>query len=152
MPLAVTDRIARLSRIQGVRYLFVAGMTALFYLGLVGLGVWLGWYYIYAILAAQVVTIVCAFPVYRSVVFESQGRIIPEFIRFLSVWLSGLIAGLVITPLLVELLGWQPFIAQVIAVAAVGLGSFAGHRWFSFRTSHAAPIEASPPIVESGPL
>ncbi|MBN2177363.1 MAG: GtrA family protein [Demequinaceae bacterium] len=152
MPPIVTTRIARISRIQGFRYFVVAGTTALFYLGVVAIGIWLGWYYIHAILAAHAILIISAFPVYRSVVFESQGRLLPEFIRFLSVWLSGLVAGLVITPLLVEILGWQPFIAQVIAVAAVGIGSFAGHRWFSFRTRRTTQFEEHQPSVESDPL
>ncbi len=130
-------------RIQGIRYLVVAGTTSLFYLGLVALGLVLGWYYILVILIAQAITIACAFPVYRTVIFQSHGRVLTDFVRFLSVWLSGLIAGLVLTPLLVEVLHWQPFIAQVIAVAVVSIASFLGHRFFSFRTKRAAAIEAA---------
>jgi hypothetical protein len=112
----------------------VAGSTSVFYLGLVALGLWSGLFYFFAILAAQAITIVCAFPLYRKFIFQSQGKLLTDFVRFLSVWITGLIAGLVVTPLLVELLGWPPFEAQVVAVVAVSIGSFAGHRWFSFRT------------------
>jgi putative flippase GtrA len=134
--------VARLLRLQGVRYLLVAGTTALYYLGLVAIGLALEWHYLLAIIAAQAVTIATAFPFYRTFVFESQGKVLPDFARFLSVWMGGMIAGLVVTPLLVEILAWPPFWSQVIAVGAVSLASFAGHRYFSFR-NHAARPPAS---------
>lgn len=126
-------RILSLLRTQPVRYLVVAGCAALFYLAVLALGLWLGLYYLVAILIAQVITIACAFPAYRTVVFQSHGRVIPDFIRFLSVWVSGAIAGIVVTPLLVELLGWHPLVAQVVAIVVVSVASFVGHRFFSFR-------------------
>lgn len=134
MPLRLPTWAQRMLRVQGIRYITVAGATATYYLSLVALGMWFGWHYFLAILTAQAITIATAFPVYRKFVFESRGRLVPDFFRFLSVWLTGLIAGLAITPLLVELLSWPAFEAQVVAVAAIGIGSFAGHRWFSFRT------------------
>lgn len=141
-----TTRLGRLLLLQPVRYLLVAGTTSLFYLGLVALGLWLGLYYLLAIVIAQVITIACAFPFYRSFVFESQGRVLSDFLRFLSVWVSGAIAGLVVTPFLVEVLHWHPFVSQVVAIVVVSVGSFAGHRWFSFRKR--SVVDASAPESE----
>lgn len=125
--------IVRLITSQPVRYLLVAGIAALFYLAVLALGLALGLHYLVAILIAQVVTIGCAFPAYRTFVFQSRGRVLTDFVRFLSVWVSGAIAGILVTPLLVELLGWHPLVAQVVAIVVVSVASFLGHRFFSFR-------------------
>jgi putative flippase GtrA len=126
---------------QGFRYLLVAGTTALFYLGLIAGGIALGINYFVAILCAQAITICCAFPFYRRFVFESHGRIRVDFVRFLVVWSSGAIAGIVVTPFLVSVLGWQPLVAQVLAIGVVSIFSFLGHRYFSFRTGRATPTD-----------
>jgi putative flippase GtrA len=119
---------------QALRYLLVAGTTSLVYLGLFAGGLALGLWYIVAILCAQVIVIFGAFPFYRRFVFQSRSNIRLDFLRFLTVWVSGAIAGLIVTPLLVELLHWQPFFSQVLAIAVVSILSFLSHRYFSFRT------------------
>jgi putative flippase GtrA len=118
---------------QGLRYVLVAGTTALFYLGLIAGGIAIGINYFVAILCAQAITICCAFPFYRRFVFESHGPVRVDFLRFIVVWSTGAIAGIIVTPLLVSVLGWQPLIAQVFAIAVVSVFSFLGHRYFSFR-------------------
>jgi len=116
-----------------VRYVLVAGTTSLVYLGLVAGGLFFGWHYMIAILVAQAITIVCAFPAYRTLVFASRGGWRTDFARFLSVWSSGMVAGFVATPLLVEILRMPPLLAQVVAIVVVAVGSYLGHRYFSFR-------------------
>ncbi|MFT4285225.1 MAG: GtrA family protein [Protaetiibacter sp.] len=116
-----------------VRYYLAAGVMALFYLGLYGGGLLLGIPYFLAIVIAQALTISVAFPVYRRFVFRSKGALWPDFLRFLSVWMGGAIAGFIATPLLVELVRIDPFIAHLIAVVVVSILSFLGHRFFSFR-------------------
>lgn len=120
--------------LQAVRYFASAGSVALLYIGLLAAGVALGVHYLIAILIAQVITISVAFPVYRRFVFQSHGPVLADFLRFLSVWATGAIAGIIVTPLLVELVHLHPVVAQVIAVAVVSVGSFLAHRLFSFRT------------------
>lgn len=123
---------------QGIRYLLVAGTTALFYLGLVAGGIAVGLNYFIAILCAQAITICCAFPFYRRFVFESHGRVSVDFVRFIVVWSTGAVAGIVVTPVLVTVLGWPPLLAQVVAIAVVSVFSFLGHRYFSFRHAREA--------------
>lgn len=118
---------------QALRYVLVAGTTAIAYLALVAIGLAAGLHYMLAILLAQMVTILGAFPFYRHFVFQSRSRIAVDFIRFLTVWSSGMVAGLIVTPLLVELLGLGPLFAQTVAIVAVSVLSFLGHRFFSFR-------------------
>lgn len=116
-----------------MRYLVVAGTTTLCYLGLVAAGLRFGWHYLVAILVAQAITIACAFPAYRTLVFQSRDRARRDFARFLSVWSTGAVAGVVATPALVELVHLSPMLAQVIAIVVVAVGSYLGHRLFSFR-------------------
>lgn len=132
----------RLVGLQQVRYLLVAGTTSLGYLGLVAAGLALGWHYMIAIAVAQAITIACAFPAYRTLVFASRGPWRTDFARFLSVWSSGMVAGFVATPLLVEVLGMPPLLAQVVAIVVVAVGSYLGHRYFSFRHRDPAPGRA----------
>lgn len=139
--------VRRLWAHHQIRYLIVAGTTSLAYLGLVATGLALGLHYMVAILIAQVITIACAFPAYRTLVFESRGNIAADFVRFLSVWASGAIAGVVGTPFLVEVFGMDPLIAQVLAIIIVAVASYLGHRFFSFRTRAASPGSAADAAV-----
>jgi putative flippase GtrA len=130
-----------LSTEQG-RYLVVAGTVSLGYLGLVAIGLAAGLPYMLAIALAQAVTIACAFPAYRTLVFRSSGPMGSEFRRFLSVWSGCLVVTFGATPLLVELASTPPFLAQVVLVAVVPVGSFLGHRFFGFRHRHRPPADA----------
>lgn len=130
----ISERARTLWSHHEIRYLLVAGTTSAGYLLLVSLGLLAGWHYMIAILAAQVVTIAAAFPAYRTLVFESQGTVKRDFVRFLSVWSSGAIAGVVATPFLVEVFGMKPLVAQVLAIVVIAVASYLGHRFFSFRT------------------
>ncbi|WP_061962867.1 GtrA family protein [Demequina aurantiaca] len=116
-----------------VRYLVVAGSTSLGYLTLVWLGLHLGLHYMLAILLAQAITIGIAFPLYRSLVFQSTGAVIPDFVRFLSVWASGAVAGVLATPFLVEVFSWDPLIAQILSILVIAVVSFLSHQFFTFR-------------------
>ncbi|WP_380167456.1 GtrA family protein [Jannaschia sp. R86511] len=131
----VVGRARALLGTHQVRYLLVAGTTTLFYLGAVAAGLALDLPYMLAIALAHAVTIALAFPAYRTLVFRSSRRWQADFWRFLSVWSSGMVAGFVATPLLVELAGVDPFVAQVVAIVVVAVASYLGHRFFSFRRS-----------------
>lgn len=116
----------------------VAGTTTCFYLALLGAGLAVGLHYLVAILIAQAVTISLAFPAYRHWVFGPGSSVTTDFIRFLSVWSTGAAAGLVVTPFLVEVGGWQPMWAQVVAIVGVAVASFLAHRFITFRPRRAS--------------
>ena len=117
-----------------VRYLIVAGSTSLFYLLLFMVLLLLPWHYFAAILVAQVITIACAFPLYRRVIFRSTGPVGGDFARFMGVWATGAIAGVIGTPILVEFVRLPPWWAQAVAIVVVAVGSYLGHRFVSFRS------------------
>lgn len=115
-----------------LRYVLVAGVTASFYLALVGGGLLLDVPYLLAIAGAHAVTICAAFPAYRHLVFRSTRPWPGDLWRFLSVWSGGMVAGFLVTPLLVEVVGMAPFAAQVLAILAVAGSSYLAHRFWSF--------------------
>lgn len=131
-----------------LRYLVVAGTTTLFYLGLVGGGLLLDLPYMLAIACAHAVTICVAFPAYRHLVFRSRRAWPADLWRFLSVWSGGMVAGFVATPLLVEVVGMAPFVAQVLAIVVVAVSSYLAHRFWSFGhrdLDEPVPVTASRP-------
>lgn len=131
---SVLHKLWGLLRHHQVRYILVAGCTSLGYLGLMTLGnKVLHWHYMVAILVAQAFTICTAFWFYRGFVFRSRGPVVHDFLRFLSVWTTGAIAGIIGTPFLVEIFGIDPVVAQILAIIIVAVGSYLGHTFFSFR-------------------
>lgn len=119
--------------LQLLRYGASAAAVALLYLIVYGVCLYFGLHYLLAILIAQIVAISVAFPVYRAFVFESTGTLRHDFLRFLGVWSGGAIAGVVATPILVEVFNVDPFWAQVFAILVISVASFLAHRAFTFR-------------------
>jgi putative flippase GtrA len=119
---------------EQIRYLAVAGSTTLVYLGLLA-ALLTVLPYMLAILVAQAVIISVAFPTYRRLIFRSTRPWRQDLPRFVGVRAGGFLAGVVATPLLVELVGMPPLPAQVLAVVVVAVLSYLGHRFISFRTA-----------------
>ena len=115
------------------RYYVVAALVAAGYLGLYALLLATHLHYYLAIVIAQVVTIVWAFPFYRRFVFRTAPAS-GDFVRFLGVWAGGAIAGFVLTPVLVEFFAVPPFWAQLATMILVSLASFVSHAMFTFRS------------------
>lgn len=120
-----------------IRYLVVAGCVSVLSWCLVALGVWLGWHYMAATVFSQLAPIPVAFPAYRSLVFESRGSVWGDFVRFISVWTTGMIAPILGAPLLVEGLHMDPVVTQMVITVVVAVGSYLGHRFFTFRRREA---------------
>lgn len=123
--------------VQLFRYGMSAGSVAVLYLLVYWVALQLHLHYFVAILIAQVIAISVAFPLYRAFVFESTGPVRSDFLRFLGVWSGGAIAGVIATPILVELFGVDPFWAQLFAIVVISIASFLAHRVFTFRRRRA---------------
>jgi putative flippase GtrA len=139
-PVAATPPPARLRGLvnsglkrEEIRYLLVGGSTAICYLGILAALLATSLPYMIAILIDQAIVFSVAFPVYRRVIFRSHRRWQSDLLRFASVWSGGFIAGIVATPVLVELAGQPPLRAQVIGVAVVAVLTYLGHKFVSFR-------------------
>ena len=127
------ERASAVLRRTEVRYLMAAGSISVLSWAMVALGLWFGWHYMVATVFSQVAPIPVAFPLYRRFVFQSTGSLRGDLSRFLVVWGSGMIAPIAAAPVLVEGLRMNPVVAQVVITVVVAIGSFLGHRFFSFR-------------------
>ncbi len=87
-----------------------------------------------AVLAcAHVVSVLCAFGLYRGLVFRVRGQVWRDLARFESVYLSTLAVNWVLLNVLVELGELTPKLAQTIILLVTGVFSWFGHKYFSFR-------------------
>lgn len=121
---------------QRVAFLIVGGLNtvigfAWFTVFLYTVGTVLG--YIAALICAWVASVLCAFVLYRRLVFHVTGNVLVDLLRFTTVYLVSLAINLVLLPLLVELGGLHPLLAQALIVIVTTIVSYVGHRYFSFR-------------------
>lgn len=91
------------------------------------------WGYMATLLFAHVTSVLCAFVLYRKLVFRVRGNVLVDLLRFESVYLVALGVNAVLLPLLVELTPLQPIFAQALIVFVTTLISYFGHSRFSFR-------------------
>ncbi|WP_255574769.1 MULTISPECIES: GtrA family protein [unclassified Cryobacterium] len=76
-----------------------------------------------------------AFVLYRRFVFVVRGHVLRDFVRFVSVYLVAIGIHAVALPLLVEVAGVPPLLAQLVILVVTTLLSFFRHKKFSFRRS-----------------
>ncbi|MFQ6172860.1 GtrA family protein [Oryzobacter sp. R7] len=116
-----------------VRYLVGGSGTQVVYLGALGALLQAPLHYMAALAVAQVVAMVFAFPLYRGVVFASDGPWRRQLLAFAGVWWTGTVMSVVGVPLLVETAGLDPLLAQVLVLGVVLTWSFLGHTRLTFR-------------------
>ena len=91
------------------------------------------WGYMSALVLSHVAAVLCAFVLYRRFVFRVRGNTLRDLARFELVYLVALGVNAVLLPILVELGGLEPLLAQALIVFVTTLISYFGHRHFSFR-------------------
>lgn len=106
--------------------------------------------YMVALVCAHVASVLCAFWLYRLVVFRVRGHVLRDLVRFESVYLSALAVNSVLLPLLVELVHLPVLLSQFLIVGVTSLMSWFGHKHFSFRRSGAARPSGSAAEPERG--
>ncbi len=116
-----------------MRYGVVGGLTQVVYLSVLGAALAAGVHYVVGLVVAQVAAMSFAFPAYRGQVFRATGPLGRQLLSFLGVWWTGAALSLVGVPLLVELRGLRPFVAQLAVLVVVVTLSFLGHRQVTFR-------------------
>lgn len=130
--------IARFFGDQRIRFLAVGGInTLLGYVIFAALAQWVfvdvAFGYLLALIVSYAISITVAFVLYRRFVFVVKGNVVVDFVRFVSVYAVSIGANAVALPLLVEIAGLHPLVAQAIVLAVTTLISFVGHKYFSFR-------------------
>jgi putative flippase GtrA len=128
-----------------IRYLFAGGVAAAVYYVVFAIA-WLEVsayvHYEVVVVAANALTVVSTYPLYRRFVFQSAIRWISGFPKFYLTSLTGLFIALAGLPLLVEIGHVPVLIAQAIVIVAVPLLNYQVHRFWTFRHPPAASAES----------
>ena len=92
-------------------------------------------HYLIALAVAQAISLCFAFATYKLGVFRTRGNVAREFGAFSSFYLFNYVANWAALPLLVELGGVPPIVAQLGFTAALILGSWFWHSRVTFRSA-----------------
>lgn len=90
-----------------------------------------------ALLCTNVVSILVAFVLHRTLVFRVRGHVLLDLVRFVTVNLGMIAANFVLLPLFVHVLGLDAVLAQAIITVITVTTSYLGHSLFSFRRTPA---------------
>ena len=82
---------------------------------------------------AHIASVLCAFVLYRRLVFVVTGHVWRDLGRFETVYLTALAVNAVALPVLVQGAHLEPIAAQLLIVGVTALISWFGHKHFSFR-------------------
>jgi putative flippase GtrA len=130
--------IRRLLNDQRVRFLIVGGFNTVFGFALfvvfeLLVGQYIG--YFVSLYTSYVLAVIVAFLLHRHYTYRvtGTGNILIDFLRFASVSLVSLAVNTIALPVLVEIVGITPIIAQAFIVVVTTIVSYFGHKLFSFR-------------------
>ena len=133
-----TPLLSRLMASEKARFLVVGGINTvvaygLFVLFQLTVGDRIG--YFGSLYLSYALAILLAFVLHRRFTFQVRGQrmIVVDFLRFISVYAVTIVINTVALPLLVEVVGLHPVLAQALCVLVAMAISFVGHKWFSFR-------------------
>jgi putative flippase GtrA len=139
---------------QFLRYLLVGGWNTVFgYTCFFLLNRWLStvitaYPYIVAGLASSLINITVAFLGYKWFVFRTRGNYLREWLRTLTIYSGSVLFSTLALAPVVGLIrhttrhqAEAPYIAAAILAVFTVLGSFFGHRHFSFRKTHSSSDE-----------
>ena len=134
--------VSSLMASEKARFLVVGGINTvvaygLFVLFQLTVGDTIG--YFGSLYLSYALAILLAFVLHRRFTFQVRGQrmIVVDFLRFVSVYAVTIVINTVALPLLVEVVGLHPVLAQALCVLVAMAISFVGHKWFSFRRSAA---------------
>lgn len=91
------------------------------------------WGYLAALACSHVLSVLCAFVLYRFVVFRVRGHVLADLWRFETVYLSALAVNVVLLPVLVEIAQLPVLLAQALIVVVTSVMSWVGHKHYTFR-------------------
>jgi putative flippase GtrA len=122
-----------------VRYVFAGGVAA----GVYYLLFWIGWLlfsawvpYLAMLIIVNFMTAAITFPIYRNGVFRYEGSWLPAFLRFYVTCFWALAYGLIMMPVLVELVHLHVLLALAIVTVTQPLINYQLQRFWAFRHRH----------------
>ena len=121
---------------QFLLYIIVGGWNTVFGIGLY----WLTYHiwgrevnYLVLAVPVNVLAITNAFVCYKLIVFRTKGHWLAEYVKCYLVYGLGCLISMVLLWILVEAFSMDPVVANVIGNVIVIIGSYFGHKYFSFR-------------------
>jgi len=134
----IVSTVKRLLRDERVRFLLVGGInTAVGYLLFVLIEFLVGQHssYFISLYGSYILAVTIAFVLHRTVTFKvhGTGNVFIDFLRYQTVSVVALAVNSLALPLLVEVVGIVPNIAQLMIVVLTTIISYVGHKFFSFR-------------------
>jgi putative flippase GtrA len=91
-----------------------------------------GLHYLYILAINYAITILVAFSTNKYFVFKTTGNYLKEFTKFISFHLVHFFLNLLILPIMVEIIGMNPVIAQPIFAIVVILSSYFWYKNITF--------------------
>lgn len=85
-----------------------------------------------ALALTYVAAILCAFVLYRKLVFRVHGHVFRDLLRFASVYASSFLMNVALFAVLHNGLGADPLVAQLVNIGVISVMSYLLHRDFSF--------------------
>lgn len=89
-------------------------------------------HYMFLLIASSVISITNAYIGYKIFVFKTTGNFVREYMRFYVVYGASILVNLILLPIIVEVTGLSPVIAQGFVIVLTVIASYFGHRNFSF--------------------
>jgi putative flippase GtrA len=130
-------RVRALLDREEVRFLIVGVVNTIVGYGLFAVFL-LFFPYLVSLYLSYAVAVSLAFVLHRRFTFRVRGNVLVDFVRFVGVYVVSLAVNSVVLPVLVELVGLHPLLAQGVALVITTLISYVGHKWFSFRRAHSS--------------
>ncbi|WP_448664697.1 GtrA family protein [Sphingomonas sp. CJ20] len=131
--------MAKGRRARPLRFLIAGAANTGFGIAIYPLLLWssqtLHRHYLLALAIAQALSLCFAFTTYKLGVFRTRGNLAREFGSFSSFYLLNYAANWAALPLLVELGGVPPVLAQLAFTAVLIVGSYFWHSQITFRSS-----------------
>lgn len=121
-----------------IRFLLVGGFNACVQYALYALIIWL-WdeqHYQVALILSWIISTLSSFTTQKVFVFCTRGKLkdwLKEYIKCLGVWVFAYIINAVILELLVNMVGLNPYIAQIVAIACTTVTSYIMMKYFAFK-------------------
>lgn len=124
------------------RYLLSGGWNTVFGIGVYAFMISFPWgreHYLFMIIPANIISISSAFICYKLFVFKTKGNWIREYFKCYVVYASAIGMNCIMMLAFVDLIGMHPVVSQCVCVALTTIGSYIGHKLFSFRSTAREP-------------
>ncbi|WP_114952190.1 GtrA family protein [Sphingosinicella terrae] len=129
--------------VRPIRFLAAGMVNTAFGLAFYPLLVWnvpfLHRHYLMALAIAQAVCLVFAYLTHKLGVFRTRGRVAQEFGAFSAFYIVNYAANWLTLPVLVEVAGIQPVVAQTAFTCVLIVGSWFWHSRVTFRVAGERP-------------